>query len=300
MPAPYLFGGRSTGSDSSDLHGAASFGKSGRMYALTLMAALASAVPAARAQGDVRPLFTADDYPVGALLLGQEGAAQAKLTVGPNGRVMGCEIVRSSSYPALDSATCALLTRRAKFRPARDASGLATVDEYITPPVNWVIEGNGLSLGPWAIRLRVGLDKRGNATDCAIQYGGSLEWRSPLAFECSQLDGVFQVPKDLAARFQGRRVVLIYDQQFVPRFIDTINTPSDLKAYPLLTKTVVRFGVDPDGRVVGCSQVSVEGDYKTAEDGCADVRGRRFEHDAKGLVGDRAATATTAIYVDAK
>jgi protein TonB len=98
-------------------------------------------VESARAKGDVRSLFSGDDYPASAQSAGAEGSAQAQLTIGPDGRVVGCSLVRSTGNGALDSATCNILRRRAKFTPARDSSGNPTTDTYTTPTIVWRLEG---------------------------------------------------------------------------------------------------------------------------------------------------------------
>jgi len=96
---------------------------------------------ATSAKGDLRTLFSGDDYPASAQASGAEGTAQATLTIGPDGRVTGCNLTRSTGNGALDSATCNILRRRAKFVPARDSSGNATVDTVTTPPITWRLEG---------------------------------------------------------------------------------------------------------------------------------------------------------------
>jgi protein TonB len=96
---------------------------------------------ATSAKGDLRPLFSADDYPAAAQSAGAEGTAQAQLTIGPDGRVVGCNLTRSTGNSSLDSATCNILRRRAKFTPARDSNGQATTDTVTTPPIVWRLEG---------------------------------------------------------------------------------------------------------------------------------------------------------------
>jgi protein TonB len=91
------------------------------------------------AKGDLRTLFSNDDYPAAALAAGAGGTAQAELTVGTDGRVVSCNLIRSTGNGALDAATCNILRRRAKFTPARDSNGNATTDTYRTPPITWVI-----------------------------------------------------------------------------------------------------------------------------------------------------------------
>ena len=93
------------------------------------------------AKGDLRSLFSADDYPASAQSAGAEGTVQASLTIGPDGRVVGCNITRSSGNSSLDGATCNILRRRAKFTPARDSNGQPTTDSISTPPIVWRLEG---------------------------------------------------------------------------------------------------------------------------------------------------------------
>jgi protein TonB len=97
------------------------------------------AVSASPARGDVRTVFSNDDYPASAIAANAEGTAQAQLTIGPDGRVTGCNLIRSTGNGALDSTTCNILRRRVKFSPAKDTNGNATSDTYTTPPIRWVL-----------------------------------------------------------------------------------------------------------------------------------------------------------------
>jgi periplasmic protein TonB len=96
---------------------------------------------ATSAKGDLRTLFSADDYPASAQAAGAEGTARASLTIGTDGRVASCNITQSTGNSALDSATCNILRRRAKFVPARDSNGNATTDTVNTPSIVWRLEG---------------------------------------------------------------------------------------------------------------------------------------------------------------
>jgi periplasmic protein TonB len=51
------------------------------------------------------------------------GSVRFALTVTPQGRVKSCEIMESSGNSRIDENTCKLLTRRARFTPARDKQG---------------------------------------------------------------------------------------------------------------------------------------------------------------------------------
>ena len=93
------------------------------------------------AKGDLRTLFSADDYPASALSAGAEGTVRASLTIGPDGRVASCNVTQSSGNGSLDSATCNILRRRAKFTPAKDSNGQPVSDTITTPPIRWQLEG---------------------------------------------------------------------------------------------------------------------------------------------------------------
>lgn len=63
------------------------------------------------------------DYPRDALAAEQSGTVYLRFVVGVNGRVSDCAVTRSSGVPSLDDATCRLITKRFRYRPARDRAG---------------------------------------------------------------------------------------------------------------------------------------------------------------------------------
>ena len=64
------------------------------------------------------------------------GTARFSLEINASGRVTGCEITRSTGHNALDNATCQLIAKRARFRPATDASGQAVASTY-SNAISW-------------------------------------------------------------------------------------------------------------------------------------------------------------------
>ena len=77
---------------------------------------------------------SAEDYPEVARVTKQQGRVEVRLEIGPNGRAIGCKVTASSGSSALDSTTCMLLQRRARFTPAGDSNGNAvagTIDQEI-------------------------------------------------------------------------------------------------------------------------------------------------------------------------
>ena len=87
-------------------------------------------------RGNPGSWIRSDDYPARALRAGEEGTVRFNLTIGLNGAVTACQIVGSSGFPALDEATCRLVSRRARFNPAVDSTG-APVEGRYANTVRW-------------------------------------------------------------------------------------------------------------------------------------------------------------------
>lgn len=79
---------------------------------------------------------SSNDYPSRALQQELEGTVTYKVRVDINGVVTACEIVSSSGHVDLDAATCANVTKRARFNPATAADGSPT-EGVFEGFVNW-------------------------------------------------------------------------------------------------------------------------------------------------------------------
>jgi len=78
------------------------------------------------------------DYPSAAIRAEREGTTRFRLTIGPDGRVTGCEVTGSSGSADLDAATCAKVSARAKFTPALGGDGMPTSGSF-SSAVRWVL-----------------------------------------------------------------------------------------------------------------------------------------------------------------
>lgn len=90
-----------------------------------------------QAKGDVRGIFTSDDYPEDAVSANQTGSVNYLLMIGKDGSVMDCVVANSSGVASLDAMGCQVIRERARFQPATDTNGKPTVDTYVTPPISW-------------------------------------------------------------------------------------------------------------------------------------------------------------------
>lgn len=111
-----------------------------------------SVVSPAQPRADLAALIGPADYPASALKLKQEGTVVVALDVGSGGRVEQCTVTHPSGAAALDSATCRILSARARFTPAKDNMGNA-VPSRVEQVIAWTLPGGtGAALPPGSSR----------------------------------------------------------------------------------------------------------------------------------------------------
>jgi protein TonB len=86
-----------------------------------------AAMPAVKIAGDIN---SARDYPRASRERRIGSSVIIDLSVGSDGRVSGCRVVQPSPDSEADAITCRLASERFRFRPARDASGMAVSAVY--------------------------------------------------------------------------------------------------------------------------------------------------------------------------
>lgn len=91
------------------------------------------------ARGDIRTIFSADDYPAEALNRGLKGRVNYTLMIDERGRVADCVINESSGIAVLDAMGCQVMRERATFTPATDANGKPVADIVVTPFIHWML-----------------------------------------------------------------------------------------------------------------------------------------------------------------
>lgn len=84
-------------------------------------------------------LTSAMEYPDESIEKEEEGTAHAWLLVGTEGQVERCGMTFSSGSSTLDTETCQLLTRMARFRPAQDVQG-KPVRSLFHQAITWELE----------------------------------------------------------------------------------------------------------------------------------------------------------------
>ncbi len=80
--------------------------------------------------------MTDRDYPEAARKADVQGPTFVGMTIGINGRLSDCRILRSSGVPSLDQATCLILSERGRFQPGLDADG-QPIESYQALNFDW-------------------------------------------------------------------------------------------------------------------------------------------------------------------
>ncbi len=93
---------------------------------------------AAAPRGNPGSWANTNDYPSRALREEREGVTRFSVSIGADGRVTSCQITGSSGHNDLDSTTCNLIQRRARFTPATDGNGQPTTGSW-SSAVRWEI-----------------------------------------------------------------------------------------------------------------------------------------------------------------
>lgn len=65
-----------------------------------------------------------EDYPLSSIRAKETGYVVVEFTISAEGRVLDCDISRSSGHSRLDRVPCRLLEKRARFVPAKDENGI--------------------------------------------------------------------------------------------------------------------------------------------------------------------------------
>lgn len=90
----------------------------------------------AKPRNDPNRWVTTEDYRGNWIRRELTGRARFRLDILADGRVAGCTITASSGHPELDAATCALVSKRAMFQPARGSEGEPVAGSY-TSAIDW-------------------------------------------------------------------------------------------------------------------------------------------------------------------
>lgn len=102
------------------------------------IAALKAAKARPKPLGNPGNWATTNDYPRDSFRKGETGTVTFLAVIGPDGIPTQCKVAKSSGVSSLDTTTCQLIMRRARFTPAEDANGKPITGYYVTR-VRWLL-----------------------------------------------------------------------------------------------------------------------------------------------------------------
>jgi TonB family protein len=82
--------------------------------------------------------FTFNDYPEEAVRNGQQGLVIVSFEVDLSGRAQNCRVMKSTGFRTLDELPCRLIIKRARFKPAVTAEGVARVAHATSSMSFWM------------------------------------------------------------------------------------------------------------------------------------------------------------------
>jgi TonB family protein len=216
----------------------------------------------ARAKADLASLFRDEDYPAEALRNRERGTAAFRLEVGIDGMVTDCTIAQSSGFASLDSATCRLLTERARFTPAHDRRGRLLADT-IVGRITWRIDPSRLPpLEASSLAITLRSSPAGEVTCTMFQNGQPLG-----SADCpaDYKSGIIALAR-ASGRTEERTEVAIIAPEGEREPVDSVDHGIELVAID------VALSIAPDGSVLDCRVVRDAGRGASAPDGCTPYR----------------------------
>lgn len=137
-----------------------------------------SAAPAAAGKkavglkGNPGQFFSAEEYPIEAIRLHQQGRVVVKLWIDTNGKVASCTLAQSSGSPSLDQKTCEIALARVTYTSARNRTG-QPIAASATLPVRWVLPEGPIDVAKdpmptnMAMEMTFSVDSAGIVQACA-------------------------------------------------------------------------------------------------------------------------------------
>jgi TonB family protein len=109
------------------------------------------------------------DFPSAAKKKGNHGAVRFLLAIDESGRVYRCDIIKTSGFTLLDQQTCALMQKKARFKPAMDQSGALVASEW-SRMVAWGQNENTDPMANYDLVIKVSkLPKNKQFSDLALR-----------------------------------------------------------------------------------------------------------------------------------
>lgn len=231
-------------------------------------------VPEVRAKANLPSYFTTMDYPAAARRAGEQGTVGFTAAVDPTGRVTACAITASSGSPSLDYATCAIISRRARFTPAQDGAGRAVADR-IEARTRWVLPPAPPT--PYADRrmaLIFTTDAAGAVTACRPEASTEVPKSDRL---CDSMIGQARAIAAIAMRTQAMaNRELVLEQGVLVGGPDRVRGIGTRSGEASGTMFALALEIDAGGAIAHCEGANGDEDARRVAMACAESGKRPF------------------------
>lgn len=222
---------------------------------------------------NIMRLFSVDDYPQEAIRREEQGTVSYRVTVGADGRVTRCEVAVSSGSASLDSATCSIIQRRARFRAARDQHGKSTEDQF-NGRIRWVLPE--AEPPPFADLRRATIfaaDQHGSIASCRFEGLANL---LPEEGWCAQMraTALMFIREQKDPPMTGRE--LVFEQGVLIGGPESARVIGCGAGQVIISLTAFALTIDADGKIVGCIDAIGDLDADVAKSDCARDRKDEF------------------------
>jgi TonB family protein len=239
-----------------------------------------AAVPAAATPiGSPGDWVGSADYPSSALRFGMMGVTSFRLIVDTTGKPSRCDIVQSSGFDVLDTATCQRLMDNARFAPSRDRAGTPIEGTY-SNRVRWVMPHGARAPVPerFASMLQ-SIDQTGNVTSCRFVVHLPPEAVTSSNNPCEETPK--QQPPALGLEFRGRfdgpsaEVEIRIADVFTPALRARVLSP--MPGYEQRALNIHHFTVTNAGKIGQCRYEEQRGSDIVATDFCLEAGRESFD-----------------------
>jgi TonB family protein len=239
----------------------------------------ASVSAAATPLGSPGDWIGSGDYPATALRFDMTGVTVFRLAVDATGKPSRCDIVESSGFDVLDTATCQRLMGNARFSPSRDRSGKPMEGTY-SNRVRWVMPlGARPPVSERFASMLLSIDQTGTVTSCRFVFHVPAEAAMSAENPCKQ--ALNSQPPALGLEFRGSfqgpsaDVEIQLADVFTPALRARVLSP--MPGHEQRALNIHQFTVTNDGKIGQCSYEEQRGSELLATDFCLEARRENFD-----------------------
>lgn len=220
-----------------------------------------------------------NDYPAIALRFKMTGTTAFKLTVDATGKPSRCEIIGSSGFDVLDTATCQRLMANARFSPPHNQAGQPVEGSY-SNRVKWVMPtGIASTVSERFASMLLSIDQAGNVTSCRFLLHLPTPPAALAEKPCG--NGLTAPSPALGLEFRGNYKGPLADVEirmadvFTPDLRGRILSP--VHGYEQRGLNIYHFTVTRDGKLGECHYEEQRGSDHIATDYCGTVVDQKFD-----------------------